>query len=173
MKTKIVIGTGLAILITAFALMDGFQGEESTASAAIPWKKFDEGVLLAKKENKKIIVDVYTDWCSWCKKMDKEVYGNPAISKMLSKNFISVKLNPEASEQVTFEGRSIANSQFAQNFGVTGYPTTLFLDSEMKPITILPGYVTETEFRKILTYIGENHYKSMSFDQYRSTASKE
>ena len=68
----------------------------TTALAKDPeWKKFNEGMSEAKKNGKKILVDVYTDWCTWCKEMDKNTYADKNISAYLKKNYVIIKLNAE------------------------------------------------------------------------------
>jgi thioredoxin-related protein len=66
-----------------------------SANDKLKWYGFDEGLAKAKKENKFLLVDFYTDWCGWCKKMDSETYANKNIIKLLNKDFVLVKLNPE------------------------------------------------------------------------------
>lgn len=122
----------------------------------------------AKTTGKKILVDVYTDWCSWCKKMDANTYSDAVVSDYLNKNYVIIKLNAEANEQITYQGQKISPAEFAQGMGVTGYPATLFLMSDGKPITLLPGYAEPKMFIHVLSYIGENHYEKKKFDQYLS-----
>ena len=56
---------------------------------------FENALKTAKKEHKKVIVDIYTDWCGWCKKMDREAYSDEGIKKIIKDDFIYVKLNAE------------------------------------------------------------------------------
>ena len=173
--------TRTAIMVAALVLgafIIGFvlqsQGTPKVeAASGLAWKSFDEAAALARKQNKKILVDVYTDWCGWCKKMDKEVYANASVIGALNANFISVKLNAESSTRsLTFKGKTLTEEQFAAAAGVTGFPTTLFLDASSEPITVLPGFVTAERFVPILNYIGENHYKSISFEEFQKRTSR-
>ena len=50
-------------------------------------------------------MDVYTDWCGWCKRMDATTFENPAIAKYMSENFYCVKFNAESQKEVTFKGQ--------------------------------------------------------------------
>ena len=165
-RTTIITG---AMILAAILIGFILQSESTTADPATgSWKSFDEAVTLAKQENKKILVDVYTDWCGWCKKMDKEVYANSSVAGVLSSSFITVKLNAESSSRsLTFRGRTLTEEQFAASAGVTGYPTTIFLDESANPITVLPGYVPAERFVPILKYIGDNHYQTISFEDYQ------
>ncbi len=157
------------VLIGVFGAALYFSQEETASSqpeTRIPWKSFDEGVTLARNSNKKILVDVYTDWCSWCKKMDAEVYSDPAVIKTMEEEFVAVKLNAESSHPVTYNGTTYTEADFARELGVSGYPTILFFDANAHPITSLAGYSPADRFHKVLDYIGQDQYKKISFDRF-------
>lgn len=170
MKILITTIIGAGALLTAFFVLNRgeSQSTERGEKSELSWVSFDEGALLAKQQNKKLLVDVYTDWCSWCKKMDSDVYSNPEVIKLMQAKFIPVKLNAESSRNLTFDGRALTEAQFAGAVGVTGYPTTLFLHSDAKPITSLPGYLPADRFADVLRYIGDDHYKTVSFQDFLS-----
>ncbi len=129
---------------------------------------FDEAVKKAKSENKKVIVDVYTDWCGWCKKMDKNVYGNSDIKKIIEEDFIFVKLDAEGSGKNSYNGKAYTDGELAVHFQVSGYPTTVFLEPDGKiieykydkfPMNNLPGYYPSDDFKKVLEFIRDEKYK--------------
>ena len=64
---------------------------------------FNEALKQAKDNNKRVIVDIYTDWCGWCHKMDGEAYSNSEIKKIIADNFVFVKLNAEGNESITYK----------------------------------------------------------------------
>ncbi len=130
------------------------------------WKKFNAGITEAKKSGKKILVDVYTDWCGWCKKMDTTTYTDKKVFEYLKKNYVIIKLNAESDEKISYAGQSISPAEFAQGMGISGYPATLFLKSNGEPITLLPGYAEPERFIHILSFIGENHYEKIKFADY-------
>jgi thioredoxin-related protein len=137
------------------------------ASAKQPqWKSFDEGMKLAKQSGKKVLIDVYTDWCGWCKKMDASTYADPAVIEYLNKNFVVIKLNAEAKGKIVFAGQTMSPAEFSQGMGVDGYPATLFLKSNGEAITLLPGYSAADMFIHVLRFIGENQYEKKKFTDY-------
>jgi len=129
---------------------------------------FDEALNDAKEQNKIVIVDVYTDWCGWCKKMDKDTYSNSDIKDLIEDNCIYVKLNAESSEKQVYNGKTYTSSDLSNLFQVEAYPTHVFLDSDGKVIEFkyngskmnnLPGYYQPAGFKKVLKFFIEGKYK--------------
>jgi thioredoxin-related protein len=121
------------------------------------WRTWDAGLAAAKSSGKPVLVDVYTDWCGWCKRMDKDVYSRSDVREILDRHFVSVKLNAESSSLAAYQGRSKSFRSLASGFGVSGYPTTVFLKSNGEHLVNVPGYVPADRFKLMLRYIGEGH----------------
>jgi thiol:disulfide interchange protein len=103
---------------------------------AITWHRdLRRAIEVARAEGKLIVADVYTDWCGWCKKMDKTVYADPAIVA-LSRQQVFVKVNAEDRG----EGQS-----FAKEMGVKGYPTTIVLDGQGRVLNVAQGYISSPQ----------------------------
>ena len=132
------------------------------------WVRFNEGLAEAQKTGKKVMIDVYTDWCGWCKRMDKDTYADGTVSDYLNRRYVAIKLNAESSASLEFRGQSYTERELASAFGVSGYPSIIFLKSDGDPITVYPGYADATKFRTVLSYVAEDHYKTTSFENYSS-----
>lgn len=146
----------------------------SFQSVAYSQLSFNDALTKAKEENKKVIVDVYTDWCGWCKKMDAEAYSNSDVKKIIEESFIFVKLNAEGTNTLTYNGKKYTEQDLAALFEVSGYPTTVFLEPDGKQIEYnydtskmksVPGYFKTDEFKKILLYFKEDRYKDMDMSK--------
>ena len=159
----------LAVGIIVFLTSSGERSNDNSGVSEIKWHGYEEGVALARQENKKIMVDVYTDWCVWCKKLDKEVYTNSTVGQTMAADFIAVKLNAESQKAVTVNGAPMSEANLAESMGVTGYPTIVFLDPASKPITKISGYMEPKEFTSVLRFISEDQYKSKTFEEYRNS----
>ena len=170
-KLNLRYAAGLLVIlaVVVIAYLSTQHGAPSSAAGPVTWTSFNEGVALAEHSHKKILVDVYTDWCSWCKKMDADVYTNPGVVKVLNDNFVAVKLNAESGNSLSFEGKAYTEAEFARQLGVTGYPTTLFFDTNSKPITDFTGYAEPERFARVLDFVGRDYYKTTSFQQYMKT----
>lgn len=107
-------------------------------------KTLDEAQKLARAENKKILIDFYTDWCIPCKELDKYILGDSAISKFLNEYYICIKMNAE-----TDYGRKIGKELNLHE----AYPTIILLTSNKKEIDRLIGLGPKEEyFQKIKDY---------------------
>src|SRR5690606_17010397 len=73
----------------------GATTTKTTQKSSIQWKTFEEVEALMKTKPKKVLIDVYTDWCGWCKKLDKEVYENPMAIQYINEHFYAIKFNAE------------------------------------------------------------------------------
>jgi thioredoxin-related protein len=152
----------IALLISAASSSFSQTGKKTE----LKWNKFDDGLVLAKKSNKKILIDVYADWCKWCKKMDSEVFMHDTIAPYLQKNYILIKLNGESQDKLKYKGESMTAAEFAGGFGVTGFPTVIFLEPSGEAITKVPGFIDAENFLPMLTYFGGDHYKTMKWQDY-------
>jgi len=135
------------------------------------WLNWDQGMSEASVTGRPILVDVYTDWCGWCKRMDRDVYARDDVREYLNRHFILVKLNAESPEVARFGDRTLTSRALAQQLRVSGYPTTIFLKSSGEHIANVPGYVPAERFMRMLRYIGEDHIgRGVSWQEYEKSA---
>jgi len=88
------------------------------AGTEVTWAtSYADANAKAKAGGKLVMIDFYTDWCGWCKKLDKDTYTNARVAALTDKECVSVKVNAEK------EGIALA-----KKYAVTGFPTILFLD---------------------------------------------
>jgi uncharacterized protein YyaL (SSP411 family) len=140
------------------------------ATAQIKWYKFEEAVELCKKYPKKIFIDVYTDWCGWCKVYDRNTFSNPEIAKYMNKHFYSVKLNAEAYDTIRFQGHVFVNPSSGNGRNSThmlaasllngkmSYPSVVFMNEQFQLVHVQSGYLTPEQFAPFMVYIGETWY---------------
>ncbi len=121
---------------------------------------------LAESNDKKIIVDVYTDWCTYCKKLENEVYPDDRIGQVVNEYFYVVRVNAESDEEIVYNGRKIKMSDFAILLGVSTYPSTVFIDKKGTTIGQQSGYMEVDVFEKLLAFVGSSAYRTMQFDEF-------
>lgn len=144
-------------------------------STEINWLTIEEAVKLQEESPRTILIDMYTDWCGWCKKLDTETFSNPAIAAYINANFYPVKFNAERTDTVVYRGNTYVNAntgrrsshQLAQQLmgGRMSYPTIVYIDPDFKANPV-PGYVDVKAIEPILVYFAEKVYKSSDFSQF-------
>jgi thioredoxin-related protein len=145
----------------------------------VEWITFEQASSKMKANPKKIIIDVYTDWCSWCKKMDQTTFSDPIIANYMIKNFYSVKFNAESKDTLIFGGKTFVNPtpnekrsahQFAKALlkGKLSYPSYVLMDEKFSIISIVPGYMTPDKFEPVLHYFNTESYKSTDWNEYNA-----
>lgn len=142
----------------------------------VNWMTLDEALEKSKTEKRKILVDVYTDWCGWCKRMEDSTFTDPEVARYLNDNYYAVKFNAEQMQDINFKGKTY---KFKRN-GSRGfhelaaewmnnrqsYPTTVFLDENQNVIQPLPGYLDANKMDAILNYFGTNSHKTTPWETY-------
>lgn len=166
MKASTIVALSLipVSLITAGLLL--LRNPAPRAAGAAEWKNFTQALDAAKASRKKILVDVYTDWCGWCRKMDKDTYADPGVQAYLADHFELAKLDAESKEVHGFKDGRFSEKEIAAAFQVDGYPTTIFLTPEAEMITSVPGYLAPKTFRAILEYIQTEEYKKTNWQEF-------
>ncbi len=148
-------------------LLAGLVLASASHAQSVQWLDWNAGLKAASASGKPVLVDVYTDWCGWCKRMDREVYAKPEVREYLAKRFVSVKLNAESNQPATYEGRNLTGRTLASRFEVTGYPTTVFLRANGEKLVNVPGYVPADRFLLLLRFIGDGHMdRGVSWDDF-------
>lgn len=146
--------------------------DEPARPSAIQWLSFENAHAKTIKEKKLMMVDVYTDWCKWCKVMDEQTFSHPDIVAFARKNMVMAKMNAESDAKVRFRNKEYTQRQLAAGLGVTGYPTVVFFDDKGEFITNVSGFIKPEQFLPILEYLHGRHYEKMKFDAYMEARKK-
>ncbi|MBN1293970.1 MAG: thioredoxin family protein, partial [Candidatus Latescibacteria bacterium] len=98
------------------------------------YENWDEGMEAAKTENKPVLIDFMSDHCGACVAMEKNTFAAPEIKERLMSGWICIKINTSHSgKEGTFDGKTMNYYKLSKYFRVTGVPTFVFLDKELKP----------------------------------------
>ena len=149
---------------------------QDTEKEHLKWYTFEEVNELVKTEPRPVLVDVYTDWCGWCKKMDKATYEHPDIVKYLNDNYYAVKFNAEQKETMTMGDkiykfidngrRGYHEMAVILTKGRLSYPTIVYLDKDLRHLDVVPGFVNAEQFEIYLAYFNEGADKKTTIDKY-------
>ena len=177
MRNVVTIIALLLLCIGVYSFRNTNTTVEEVGPSAIQWISWAEMVEKSKKEHRKVVVDVYTDWCGWCKRMDATTFQQPQIAKYINEKYYAVKFNAEDKQDIDFKGKTF---KFVKN-GMRGYhelaaeitrgrlsyPTVVFLDEKLEVIQSIPGYRDALEFEKIITYFGGNQHQKTPWETYQ------
>lgn len=146
-----------------------------TEPAKITWMTLEQAEQAAIREPRPILVDLYTDWCGWCKVMDKKTYANNKVAEYLSARFYNVKLNAESREAFTWAGRKYTfNDRYNANdialfltSGRLSYPTTVVIPTYGSTPQAVAGYLKPADIEIFLKFFGDGRYGKERFELYR------
>jgi len=142
----------------------------------IKWISLNQAITLNKKNPKKILIDVYANWCYYCKVMDNKTYDNDKIATYINDNFYAVKFNAEQKEDINFQGKTfhyVKSGSRGYNElavyllnGKLSYPHTLFLNENEQVLTGIAGYLKPKQFEPILAYFASNAYLKNNWQSF-------
>lgn len=169
-------------IVACFGGISSFtKNERKTAVDKIEWLTLDQAFVKNQQSPRKILVDVYTDWCGWCKVMDKKTFTDPAVVSYVNEHFYAVKLDAESKTPLNIGGVEYGydpenrshKAAVALLQGKMSFPTIVYLDETFNMIQPIPGYMDAEQFHKIITFIGGDYHKKEQFDKYVAGTYKE
>lgn len=150
-------------------------GTQAKVASPIKWVTIEELEALSAKEPRKVVVDLYTDWCGWCKRMDASTFQDAALAEYINENFYAVKFNAERKDPISFKGKqyvtpnnSVGRSTNPLTYklilgdkpnGRVGYPSFAFLDEKLNRIDAIAGYRDAAAFLQVVKNINEGKHK--------------
>ena len=161
--------------IGVFIVLLLLSGKGFSQTNKINWISLEEAYAKIQKEPKKVLIDVYTDWCGWCKEMDKKTFTDAKVIDYVNKTYYAVKLDAESKKDITigqtiykFDAANRANqAAIALLQGKMSYPSMVYLDETFSMIQPIPGYQDAKVFHQIITFIGGDNHKKEQFEAYK------
>ena len=108
---RALVGSAVAVALVAVACQQRgnlwFKGD------------FEAAAAVAAGRNTLVMMEFYTDWCNWCRRMENDTFSNPEVKQRL-RGIVAVRVNAEQGGQ-----------ELARRYGVDAYPTLVFTDPEV------------------------------------------
>ncbi len=172
-QMKIVLFTTILIGLQTFA---------SAQDNDIKWLSFKEAQELNQKDPKPFFIDVYTDRCGWCKKLDKTTLRDTTVVAFMNTYFYAIKFDAESFESIQF------NNQVYENKGngrrpkhelakallnnKMSFPSLVFLNENLQILTVIGGYVEADEFSIVLEFLGAKKYLTQTYEVFSASKKK-
>ncbi|MEI6816296.1 MAG: DUF255 domain-containing protein [Bacteroidota bacterium] len=163
---KNIIFTSLFVLV--------FYGMSSSQNE-IKWMSIQEALKLQKAAPKKIFIDVYTDWCGWCKRMDATTYKDQEVVNFMNKYFYAVRFNAEKKDSIEYKGKYYTSKPDSKVNDLAiyflnekmSYPTSVFLTEVGDLIQPIPGFHEANDMLMFLTFIGGDMPRFTTWENYQ------
>jgi thioredoxin-related protein len=121
---------------------------------SIDWQPYEAGIQKIKDQNKKGFLHFYTDWCAYCKIMNRQTFSDAKIIAYLNENFVPIRINAEKQRGV------------ARKYGVNRFPDTWFLSEDSSNLSSQPGFISADMLLAILTFLNTDSYNKMRFSEW-------
>jgi thioredoxin-related protein len=172
------------ILIFTITVTGAFSLSAQTANQEdhkdlVEWMTLTEALEKQKTQPKKIFVDIYTDWCGWCKVMSKNTFSHQQIAGYINQYFYPVRFDAETLDTIHYLGKDYVNKNegkrrpthelaYLLTNNRPSYPTISYLDETGKLIQALPGYMDVKKIEPFLVYFNENAFRTSPFESFKS-----
>jgi thioredoxin-related protein len=142
----------------------------------VNWLSIEEAQEKYKNNPKPMLIDIYTDWCGWCKHMMKTTYSNPNLAAYINNFFYPVKFDAETKDTITYNGivykptskapktpHELAIKFLGNNLS---YPSTIFVANNYEFNLLSQGYLDDKKIEPLLVFMVENLFKSVNYDDF-------
>lgn len=165
--TSVLALCAAALLAAPLVARSPAAAAPSTAPAKMQWVSLEDGMKQAAASGKYTFVTVYTDWCTYCRKLNQVTFRAQPVLEELHKNFRSVRVNAESDKPVVWKGKRMTEREVATVWGVKGFPTMLFLSPKGEIIGTYSAYADPELMVQLLTYISSGaRERDVSFDEF-------
>jgi thioredoxin-related protein len=146
---------------------------QSSKKGQVKWMKFGDAVAATQKEPRKIFVDIYADWCGWCKVLDRDTFSDSVVAKILNEQYYPVKLDAESREMhILPDSSKISSAELAASLAAPkpgeqySLPSMIILNEKVAMLMLIQGAQKPNFMRPALLFFSENHYLKKSWEEY-------
>ncbi|MBK8700154.1 MAG: DUF255 domain-containing protein [Saprospiraceae bacterium] len=137
---------------------------------------WEDALKKQEKAPRKLFIDVYTEWCSWCKKMEASTFNQDQVAKYINEHYYPIRFDAEYKNPIEFKNTTYS---YVKTFkggyhelaayilqGKLSYPSIVFLDEELNLIQSIPGFQNNEDFEMIINFFGGDHHKTTPWRKF-------
>lgn len=140
----------------------------------VQWKTLEQMEIALVKEPRKVMIEVYSKDCEWCKKFEAEVMANSVIANYINSHYYIVKVEAFDKTSIRFKNKELSStngfhpltSEYLKGQVPLSFPTQLFFDENLNFLNFLKGYSTPQNFEMAIAYFGEDYYKTQGWSAF-------
>ena len=152
---KFFITTAILCVLLSF-----FTTSAVAEKKEIHWQSYESGMQMIKDQNKKGLLHFYTDWCTYCKLMNRQTFVDPKVVDYINENFIPIRVNADKQKKV------------AKEYGVTRFPNTWFIAEDSSALSNQPGFIQPDMLLNMLKFLNTDSFKKMKFSEFMENQKK-
>ncbi len=169
-RKKLLVILGLLLIVLSLQAQETEKKE-----SLINWLDFETAVEKQKELPKPIFIDMYTDWCGWCKKLDSETFANKEIANYINTYFYPVKFDAETQDTIKYKGKDYVNNQTGRRAthdlalelldNRASYPSMVYIDVNGQ-VSKTAGFMDAKKIEPILIFFAENINKTTNYEAF-------
>lgn len=162
-------------ILPATLVVSFIFGFSTLPKEKLQWISLQDAESKLRTQKKPVLIDLYTDWCGWCKVMDKKTYAHPEVAKYINEKFYAIKINAETKQTLMWNGKEFPYNTSARvnNYalyltqGQLAFPTTVIIPADGSAPQAIPGFLESKDMELLLKYFGEGYYGKVGFNEYQ------